>query len=122
MELKFNGVALFTRDLPKVAGFYQKTLGLTAFDIEGSMAMFRGPGETAYVSIFDSSQYGPAEGEQPAEIWFTTDDPDAAHDELKRAGATIVSEPQDFPYGRSFMVRDPQGYRISIYRPAAVPA
>ena len=121
MDLKFNGVAIFTRDIAKAAAFYEKTLGLTAFDIEGSMAMFKRPGE-GYVSIFDPTQYGPADGEQPAELWFTTDDPDAAHAELKRSGADVVSEPQDFPYGRSFMVRDPQGYRISIYRPVAVPA
>jgi lactoylglutathione lyase len=48
-------------------------------------------------------------------IWLYTDDVDAAFAELTAAGATVISEPADQPWGeRVASVSDPDGYTVHI--------
>ena len=45
-----------------------------------------------------------------AVVYVIVDDPDALHDRAKAAGATIVMELTDQPYGsREFAAEDPEG-------------
>ena len=37
------------------------------------------------------------------------------HDNLKRAGVTILMDPFDTPFGRTFMFQDPDGYALAIH-------
>jgi catechol 2,3-dioxygenase-like lactoylglutathione lyase family enzyme len=53
-------------------------------------------------------------------VHFRTDDLDAAFTKLRDAGAEIVSEPAEQPWGtRDFAVRDPSGNLIRIDQPPA---
>ncbi len=53
-------------------------------------------------------------------VHFHADDVDAAFEQVRAAGAEIVSEPADQPWGaRDFAVRDPSGNLIRIDQPPA---
>jgi catechol 2,3-dioxygenase-like lactoylglutathione lyase family enzyme len=53
-------------------------------------------------------------------VHFHTDDLDTTFDQLRAAGAEIVQEPTDQPWGtRDFAVRDPSGNLVRIDQPAA---
>jgi len=52
---------------------------------------------------------------------FRVDDADKEHARLKRAGATILREPKDEPWGaRAFILRDPNG--VTLYLSHPIPA
>ena len=53
-------------------------------------------------------------------VHFHTDDLDASFEEVRAAGAEIVQEPTDQPWGtRDFAVRDPSGNLVRIDQPPA---
>lgn len=53
-------------------------------------------------------------------VHFQTDDLDAAFQRVRAAGADIVQEPADQPWGtRDFAVRDPSGNLVRIDQPPA---
>jgi catechol 2,3-dioxygenase-like lactoylglutathione lyase family enzyme len=53
-------------------------------------------------------------------VHFHTDDLDAAFEKVKAAGAEIVQEPTDQPWGtRDFAVRDPSGNMVRVDQPPA---
>jgi catechol 2,3-dioxygenase-like lactoylglutathione lyase family enzyme len=53
-------------------------------------------------------------------VHFHTDDLDAAFEKVSAAGAEIVQEPTDQPWGtRDFAVRDPSGNMVRIDQPPA---
>jgi catechol 2,3-dioxygenase-like lactoylglutathione lyase family enzyme len=53
-------------------------------------------------------------------IHFHTDDLDAAFEKVRAAGAEIVQEPTDQPWGtRDFAVRDPSGNMVRVDQPPA---
>jgi predicted enzyme related to lactoylglutathione lyase len=39
----------------------------------------------------------------------------AVHDRAKADGVEIVREPFDGPFGRTFTMADPDGYRVTVY-------
>lgn len=43
-------------------------------------------------------------------------DIDALAGDLKASGVTLEADPQDMPWGRSFMLTDPDGFKITIAR------
>jgi PhnB protein len=50
------------------------------------------------------------------------DDADAHYERAKAAGATILAEPADQPYGdRAYRVEDPEGHHWSFHHPIASP-
>lgn len=50
-----------------------------------------------------------------AAVWLYTDDVDAAFAELRQAGAPVVAEPEDQPWGeRVAAVADPDGYTVYL--------
>lgn len=56
-------------------------------------------------------------------VHFQTDDLDAAFARIRDAGADIVQEPTDQPWGtRDFAVRDPSGNLVRIDQPPAAHA
>ena len=53
-------------------------------------------------------------------VHFRTDDIDAAFERMRAAGAEIVQEPTDQPWGtRDFAVRDPSGNMVRVDQPPA---
>ena len=58
----------------------------------------------------------------PSTFYVAVQDPDGHHDRARDAGAEIVMEPTDQPYGsREYAARDPEGnvWTFGTYRPQA---
>lgn len=50
-------------------------------------------------------------------LYFQVDDVDAAHKKVLELGYTPSSEPKDWPWGkREFVLRDPDGYKLVLYK------
>jgi lactoylglutathione lyase len=107
-----------TPDMGAALGFYRDLLG-------GTVAYeFPGPdGQTAYAGLeLGSAHLGigwdPSvqRGENPRfHLWVYTDDCDAAVEQLRAAGVTVVEEPADQPWGeRVARVLDPDGNLVNI--------
>lgn len=50
------------------------------------------------------------------EICFPTDDVDALYADWGKKHVTVAQKPTDMDFGRTFVVLDPDGHRIRIYR------
>lgn len=50
-----------------------------------------------------------------AAIWLHASDVQAIHDALAATGHTIVADPIDGPFGRTFRFADPDGYRTTLH-------
>jgi hypothetical protein len=46
-------------------------------------------------------------------LWIDCDIVNELHAKMAAAGATIIKEPFDSPFGRAFTFADPDGYRIT---------
>ena len=46
-------------------------------------------------------------------LWIDCDNVDELHAKMHAAGATIIKEPYDSPFGRAFAFADPDGYQIT---------
>jgi predicted enzyme related to lactoylglutathione lyase len=49
-------------------------------------------------------------------LWFACDDVEALHDRVVAAGAPVLAAPSDGPFGRFFVVADPDGYALTIHQ------
>ena len=47
-------------------------------------------------------------------LWIDCDQVNELHAKLEAAGATILQQPYDGPFGRTFVFADPDGYRITV--------
>jgi predicted enzyme related to lactoylglutathione lyase len=109
-------VALQVRDLEASARFYTERLGLA-----------RAPGSPPGAVVFATEPI-PFAVREPAvdldaasrlgwgvALWLMADDVDRLHDDLVGHGVTIVTEPFDGPFGRTFSFADPDGYTVTLH-------
>ncbi|QSB12622.1 VOC family protein [Natronosporangium hydrolyticum] len=109
---------LTTRDLPRLAAFYQEVLEFAEtyrFPAEGDpqyVGLELGAGGQLGVGADAAAPMGP---EQRLDLCVYADDCDAAVARLRSHGATITGEPQDMPWGeRAAHAEDPDGNRLVI--------
>lgn len=50
------------------------------------------------------------------EICFPAENVDALYEELGKKHATIAQKPTDMGFGRTFVILDPDGHRIRVYK------
>lgn len=115
---------LSTPDLPRALAFYRDLLGFTV------TYRFPQEGEPVYVGLsLDGSELGI--GAEPADpgpsarfaLCVYALDCDAAVQRLRSAGSTVVTEPEDRPWGeRVAEVTDPDGNRVLIMAKQAEPS
>lgn len=111
-------ISLQARDLAASQEFYERYLGLV-----------RSPAGPPHAVVFDTAPIafalrdiapgtdltGVAQPGIGAAIWLHATDVQAIHDALLSDGHTIVAEPIDGPFGRTFTFADPDGYRITLH-------
>jgi len=111
-------ISLQVRDLERSAAFYERYLGVA-----------RNPAGPPHAVVFDTTPIAFAVREplpgvdldavgQPGEgiaVWLHAPDAQQVHDALAQDGTTIVTEPFDGPFGRTFTFADPDGYRITLH-------
>ena len=111
-------ISLQTRNLEASQAFYERYLGLV-----------RSPAGPPHAVVFDTKPIAFAlrdlipgtdldAAAQPgigAAIWLHATGVQEIHDALVADGYTIVSEPIDGPFGRTFAFADPDGYHITLH-------
>lgn len=111
-------ISLQARDLAASQSFYEHYLGLV-----------RSPAGPPHAVVFETAPIafalrdiapgtdltGVAQPGIGAAIWLHATDVQAIHDALVADGHTIVAEPIDGPFGRTFTFDDPDGYRITLH-------
>jgi predicted enzyme related to lactoylglutathione lyase len=108
-------ISLQVRDLATSRAFYTETLG---FSIDPRF-------NTPDFVLFDTNSIPFAlsatrvnldEAPSPGlgvTLWIDCDSVDELHAKMQTAGATIIKEPFDSPFGRAFVFADPDGYQIT---------
>jgi catechol 2,3-dioxygenase-like lactoylglutathione lyase family enzyme len=134
MEITLSQCFVLVHDPDLAAAFYGDTLGL---EQRNDVAK----GDFRWITVGAAAQPGvaivltnylngsPADADARAGllakgalngVHFHTDDLDATFEELRAAGAEIVQEPTDQPWGtRDCAVRDPSGNLVRIDQPPA---
>ena len=111
-------VSLQVRDLDASQAFYERYLGLV-----------RSPAGPPHAVVFDTAPVAFALRDlvpgvdldavaQPglgAAVWLHATDVQAIHDALAADGHRVVTEPFDGPFGRTFVLADPDGYQITLH-------
>lgn len=111
-------VSLQVRDLDASQAFYETYLGLV-----------RSPAGPPHAVVFTTEPIAfalrdvipgtdlasaPHPGVGTA-VWLHATDVQAIHDALAADGHTIVTEPFDGPFGRTFTFADPDGYQLTLH-------
>ena len=112
--MKLAEIAFFTDNVAAMTEFYRRFLGREPVARSETMAIFF----TNDTKIFIHFRYAPANGELVPENHhaFAVDDVDRACQQLIEQGLTLEIPPQDFYWGRSTYLRDPDGHQIEIMR------
>ncbi|HLB40515.1 MAG TPA: VOC family protein [Candidatus Babeliales bacterium] len=110
-------VLLFVTNPQKSAEFYQQIFGLKPVEISPTFAMF--PLANGVMLGLWSKYTAEPQVTAPAgamDIGFPVDDVDAMYDSLGAQQVTIVQKPTDMDFGRTFVLLDPDGHRIRVYK------
>ena len=112
-------IALQVRDLDTAATFYETRLGLRRAPVSPPHAIVFATSPVPFalrspLPGVDLDAVIPQPGTGVA-LWMHADDAQILHDELAAAGVPVVAAPVDGPFGRTFTLRDPDGYAITIH-------
>jgi predicted enzyme related to lactoylglutathione lyase len=111
---------LHTRDYDASVAFYRDVLRWNAVErteVPGLRYTTLGEGDAA-AGIMDATDYL-GEGDQPAwNIYFATEDVDAALGRVERLGGGVRYPAMDTPFGRQATVTDPGGALFKLLGPA----
>ena len=135
MDIKLSHCFIAVDDHDAAFAFYHGVLGLEVRNdvkFEGMRWLSVGPASQPEVNIVleppaANPNASPADKETMAELLakgmlrgvnFVTDDCDAAFEHIQAAGAEVLQEPMDQPYGvRDCAFRDPAGNMIRFSQP-----
>ncbi len=118
MQTRLDFMSVQVRDLGASQEFYTQVIGLEAAEHSRPGAMVFRNQQGAIFAIRVplpgteiSKDFGLGVG-----IWFAVEDADAVHAHIVLAGGQVVSPPQPGPFGRMFVVRDPDGYQLTFHQ------
>jgi len=105
-------ITLFADDVDAAKSFYARLLGAApAAEWPGGAVFAAGDAKLLVHERAAAMDDGP-----PNEDHFavTVDDLDAACDELRTHGTTLLVAPHEYPWGRSAYLRDPDGRLVEL--------
>jgi len=110
-------ISIAVSDANKSASFYEQHLGAVrdTFDFGADAVAFVGWPTFALSSARRPGQLGPSPETTSIQLWWRASDAQALYERVVTAGVRILTEPFDGPFGRTFAMSDPDGYRITIY-------
>lgn len=110
-------IALQVRDLERAAAFYEQRLGLRRAPASppGAVVFATEPIPFAVREPLPGTDLDAGPLGLGVALWLRAGDSKALHDRLAGQGVPIVTEPFDSPFGRTFVVRDPEGYAVTIH-------
>ena len=110
-------ISIAVADLGRSAPFYEGYLGAVrdTFDYGPDSVVYVGWPTIALSSARRPDQPLPSPDTTSILLWWRASDAQALHDRVVGDGIRILIEPFDGPFGRTFVMADPDGYRITIY-------
>jgi len=110
--MNLTELAYFTDNVETMTSFYQQLLGQNPVVQSQDMAIFM-VGQT---KIFIHRMYTPEEGDLPPDnhIAFTVENVDQGCEQIIQNGLELEVPPQDYYWGRSAYLRDPDGQLIEL--------
>lgn len=121
--LRFEGLTLTVENVSKSVAFYSEVLGLkVAYNSAPAFALIKIDGDNGgsigLLSVEEARKEG-AEDMTPSQrraihVELSTDDLDAAYEELMARGMTFHAPPHDEPWERAMTGFDPDGYSVEI--------
>jgi len=110
-------ISIAVNDAQTSAAFYERYLGAIrdTFDFGPDSAVFVGWPTFALSSVRRPGAPGPSPDTTTIQLWWRASDAQALYEEAVADGIPIVTEPFDGPFGRTFAMADPDGYRITVY-------
>jgi catechol 2,3-dioxygenase-like lactoylglutathione lyase family enzyme len=105
-------IALFTDDVEGVSAFYRRLLGAEPVQEWSGGALFAVGGGKVLVHERATAMDGGPPNEDHFAI--SVGDLDGACAALVEDGCTFLVEPQDYPWGRSAYLRDPDGRLVEL--------
>lgn len=118
MQTRLNFMSVQVRDLEASQEFYTQVIGFGATEHSRPGALVFQETQGAIFAIRlplpgtdTSKDLGLGVG-----LWFAVEDADAVHAQIVSRGGQVVSPPQPGPFGRMFVVRDPDGYQLTFHQ------
>ena len=110
-------LALQVRDLERAATFYEQRLGLPRAPASppGAVVFATEPVAFAVRDPLPGTDLGSGQPGLGVALWMGADDAQALHDRLAADDVEIVQAPFDGPFGRTFVLRDPDGYAVTVH-------
>ena len=111
-------VALQVRDLEQAAKFYETVVGLTRAEVSPPHAVVFATTPIPFAVREVSPGVDLDAVAQPGlgvALWLHDPDVAALHAAVVAAGAPVVQEPFEGPFGTTFSFRDPEGYAITVH-------
>ena len=114
-ELGF--VLLFVNNPIESAKFYSKLFNIKPVEEAPTFALFI-LSHGVKLGLWSRYTAEPLVTAQPgtSEICFASDDVDALYNMWGAQGITMIQKPTDMDFGRTFVILDPDGHRIRIYK------
>lgn len=110
-------LGLQVRDLERAAAFYERELGLERMPgaPAGVVAFQTSPIPFAVRDVLPGTDLDAGPVGLGVSVSLSADDSQALHDQLRGHGVTILMDPFDTPFGRTFVFQDPDGYAVAIH-------
>jgi predicted enzyme related to lactoylglutathione lyase len=110
-------ISIAVQDAQKSASFYERYLGAVrdTFDFGPDSAVFVGWPTFALSSARRPDLPEPSPDTTSIQLWWRASDAQALYERAVADAVPILAAPFDGPFGRTFAMADPDGYRITIY-------
>lgn len=105
-------ISIAVSDIARSTAFYERYLGAIRdpFDFGPSAVAFVG-----WPTVALNASRPPSPDGTSIQVWWRAADAQALYEEVSADGVPILAEPFDGPFGRTFSMADPDGYRITVY-------
>ncbi|MCH9620605.1 MAG: Phenazine antibiotic resistance protein EhpR [Chlamydiia bacterium] len=108
---------LFVENPLKSSRFYQEILNIKPVEESGTFVLFALKGSTM-LGLWSKYTAEPNVQCSPgaSEICFPISDVDDLYEKWQSCNVTVMQKPTDLDFGRTFVILDPDGHRIRIYK------
>lgn len=108
---------LFVKNPQESSLFYQEIFGLKPVEESPTFAMFAMQ-NGVMLGLWSKYTAEPSVEAQAGalEICFPAEDVDAMYEQLGKKRVTVAQKPTDMDFGRTFVLLDPDGHRIRVYK------
>jgi predicted enzyme related to lactoylglutathione lyase len=110
-------ISVAVSDVARSAAFYERYLGAVrdTFDFGPNAVAFVGWPAFALNSARPPGAPDPSPETTTIQLWWRASDAQALYELVRAEGIPILREPFDGPFGRTFTMADPDGYRVTVY-------